>query len=63
MKIIVLRVKIKTTTDQVIDSTIEVTNCLIVDLITEIIIDSVADQETKIQTTNIVNHLILIPET
>ena len=32
MKIIVLRLKIETTIDQVIDSTIEVTNGLIVDL-------------------------------
>ena len=63
MKIIVLRVQTETTINQVIDLTIEVTNGLIVDLITEIIIDPVADQETKIPTTDTVHHLILIPET
>ena len=45
-----------------IDSTVEVTNGPIVDLMTEIITDPAADQETKIQTIITVNHLILIQE-
>ena len=61
-KKIVLIVEIENTPNQVIDSTIEVTDSPIVDLNTEIITDPAAHQETKIQAINIDNHLILIPE-